>query len=85
MVKAKRPKKTTVIVDDDKITVNGEPIEQSSDDKRATKQKRITVMVDGDNITINGKPVDKMTDEDIKVLKGSADHLGIVAPYMKKT
>jgi serine protease Do len=82
--KGKKAEKTTVIVDDDKITVNGEPVEQSSDDKRATKQKRITVMVDGDNITINGKPVDKMTDEDIRVLKGSADHLGLVAPYMKK-
>ncbi len=82
--KGKKTEKTTVIVDDDKIIVNGEPIEQSSDDKKITKNKRITVMVDGDNITINGKPVDKMTDEDIRVLKGSADHLGIVAPYMRK-
>jgi serine protease Do len=82
--KGKKSEKTTVIVDDDKIIVNGEPIEQSSDDKIITKNKRITVMVDGDNITINGKPVDKMTDEDIRVLKGSADHLGIVAPYMRK-
>jgi len=82
--KGKKLEKTTVIVDEDKITVNGEPIEQSSNDKKNTKQKRITVMVDGDNITINGKPVDKMSDEDIKVLKGSADHLGLVAPYMKK-
>lgn len=82
--KGKKSEATTVIVDDDKIIVNGEPIEQPSDDKKGIKQKRITVMVDGDNITINGKPVDKMTDEDIMVLKGSADHLGLVAPYMKK-
>jgi len=82
--KGQKSEKTTVIVDNDKVIVNGEPIEKLSDEKSTSKNKRITVMVDGDNITINGKPVDKMTDEDIKVLKGSADHLGLVAPYMKK-
>ncbi len=80
----KKSEKTTVVVDEEKITVNGEPIENFADDKKAKKQKRITVMVDGDDITINGKPIDKMSEKELMELKGSANHLGAIAPYMKK-
>ena len=81
--KGKKMEKTTVIVDEDKVTVNGEEVQKLSDDDRKTrKQKRVTVMVDGDNVTINGKPVDKMTDDDIRVLRGNADHLRTIAPFI---
>lgn len=84
--KAKKAEKTTVIVDDDKVIVNGEPIEKLLDnDKVVKKEKRITVMVDGDNITVNGKPIDEMTDADIKVLRGNADHLGTISPFIHGT
>jgi serine protease Do len=82
--KTKKGEATTVIVDDNKVTVNGDDVEKISDDDiKMKKLKRITVMIDGDNVTVNGKPVDKLTDKDIELLKGNADHLGAVAPYIR--
>ena len=82
--KAKKGEKTTVIIDDKKVTVDGEDVAKiSGDDVKLKDGKKITVMIDGDNITINGKPVEQLSDKDIDMLKSSADHLGAVAPYMK--
>ena len=81
--KGKKDEKTIVVVDDDKVMINGEDVQKlSDDDKKTRKQKRVTVMIDGDNVTINGKPVDKMTDADIQVLRGNADHISSIAPFI---
>ena len=82
--KAKKGEKTTVVIDENKVIVDGEDVEKiSGDDVKLKDGKRITVMIDGDKISINGKPVDELSDKDIQILKGTADHLGTVAPYMK--
>lgn len=81
--KKKKGEKTTVVVDDDKVMIDGEPVEDLGDrDDKIRKEKRVTIMVDGDNVTINGKPVDQLSDKEIKVLRGRANRLGMVAPYM---
>jgi serine protease Do len=80
----KKTEKTTVIIDDEQVLVNGQPLKNTAADKKITKEKKVTIMVDGDNVTVNGKPVDELTDKEIKVLKGRADHLGLVAPHLRR-
>jgi serine protease Do len=84
MGKGKENEKTTVLIDDDKVVVNGEPLENVSADKKIRKEKKLTILVDGDNVTVNGKPVEELSDREISVLKGRADHLGLVAPHLKR-
>ncbi|MCX6208460.1 MAG: PDZ domain-containing protein [Bacteroidetes bacterium] len=84
----KKDKKVKVIVNgnkksnkdkDVKVFVDGEEIENAGD----VKHKKITVLVDGDKVTINGKPVEEMNDDEIEVLRGKADHLKLIAPYLR--
>ncbi len=47
------------------------------------KEKKITIMVDGDKVTINGKPVENLSEKELSELDVDANHLGMVAPYLK--
>ncbi len=79
----KQSDKTTVVVDGDKIIVDGEEVEKlPPSDVKMKKEKRVTVVVDGDKVTINGKPVDELSNEDMQMLKGKANHLRMVAPFI---
>ena len=83
--KGKKGEKPTIVADEIIIVDNNADEKLSDDDRNIKKEKRITIMVDGDNITINGKPVDQLSNEDMKMLKGKANHLGAVAPFIQGT
>ena len=71
-------KKIVIIDRDEKINnddnVKGEGLK---------KEKKITIMVDGDKVTINGKPVENLSEKELSELDVDADHLGMVAPYLR--
>lgn len=82
--KDKKNEKIIVEVDDEKVKINGENYNTDSKNSKISKEKKITILVDGDNVTINGKPAGDLTEKDIEILKGKTDHLGSIAPHLKR-
>ena len=71
-------KKIVIIDRNEKININ-----DNVKGEGLKKEKKITIMVDGDKVTINGKPVENLSEKELSELDVDADHLGMVAPYLR--